>query len=60
MKPGDLRFWAINSADKTPFLIIDISPDGVVTLLDGGNTYEFRHHDVDTHSVPCDAIGETR
>ena len=60
MKPGDLRVWGVLSSELTPFLIIDINPDGVVTVLDGGTTYEFRHHDVDMHSVPCEVKDESR
>lgn len=60
MKPGDLRVWDDGSSESTPFLIIDISLDGVVTVLDGGTTYEFRHHDIDMHSIPCEVKDESR
>jgi hypothetical protein len=61
VKAGDLRVWeSVQSSELTPFLIIDISPDGVVTVLDGGTTYEFRHHDIDMYSSPCEVIDESR
>ena len=56
MRPGELRRWAGHEWDKVddkvhPFLVASIAEDGSVTVIDDGQEYTFRHHDLEMYSV---------
>jgi hypothetical protein len=63
MKPGDLRSWCLTETvprGRSPFLIVEVTEDGTVTILDCGAQHSFRHHDIEMYSVSCPAPDESR
>ena len=57
MKPGELRSWVKVDSLYHPFLVVSIAEDGSVTVIDDGQEYVFRYHDIETYSVPLPEAG---
>jgi len=59
MKPGELRAWCAGGwgPQRSPFLVVSIAEDGSVTVIDDGQEFVFRHHDLEMYSVKLPEAG---